>query len=384
MVSSSSESAGPRARPVVFLHVGAAKSGTTYLQNILWHNRDRLREHGVLYPGADMAAHVRAAFDLRRTFFPGASDPEIPGAWRRLVDEVRDWPGTVIISQELFAPAWKKHVRRALADLDFADVHVVFTARDLARQIPAHWQEDIKNRFDVSFADFVAPLKRPDWLEFEIARLFWTLQDPVYVLERWAANLPPERVHIVTLPRPGAPRDLLWRRFCTATGLAPEDYDLAAPFDNPSLGLAETQFLLRLNTALDRGSGGTSTTKRSSCSSRNGSSPRGPPRRRSSCPPSTCPGRSTGPRRWSRVSTTPATTSSATSTNWFPHRGRRRRPTRTNRAGRTSRTSAWRRSRRCSGGSGTRGTAPPSSRSRRSRTTTCWTCCGPGPGNCAS
>ncbi|WP_176407189.1 hypothetical protein [Actinomadura sp. BRA 177] len=238
---------------MVFLHVGAAKSGTTYLQNILWHNRDRLREHGVLYPGADMAAHVRAAFDLRRTFFPGASDPEIPGAWRRLVDEVRDWPGTVIISQELFAPAWKKHVRRALADLDFADVHVVFTARDLARQIPAHWQEDIKNRFDVSFADFVAPLKRPDWLEFEIARLFWTLQDPVYVLERWAANLPPERVHIVTLPRPGAPRDLLWRRFCTATGLAPEDYDLAAPFDNPSLGLAETQFLLRLNTALDRG-----------------------------------------------------------------------------------------------------------------------------------
>ncbi|NED55667.1 hypothetical protein G3I24_32885, partial [Micromonospora aurantiaca] len=72
---------------------------------------------------------------------------------------------------------------------------MIFTARDLARQIPAHWQEDVKNRFDVSFADFVAPLKRPDWLDFEIARLFWTLQDPVYVLERWAEDLPPERVH---------------------------------------------------------------------------------------------------------------------------------------------------------------------------------------------
>ncbi|XRQ10867.1 hypothetical protein ACN3XK_08215 [Actinomadura welshii] len=252
MVSPLTESAEPRARPVVFLHVGAAKSGTTYLQNILWHNRDRLREHGVLYPGSDKAAHVRAAFDLRRTFFAGASDPQVQGAWGRLVDEVRDWRGDAVISQELFAPARQKYVRRAMADLDFAEVHVVFTTRDLARQIPAHWQEDIKNRFDTSFAEFMTHIKRPNWLNFEIARLFWTLQDPVYVLERWGMDLPPERVHIVTLPRPGAPRDLLWRRFCTAVRLVPDDYDLAAPFDNPSLGLPETQFLLRLNKALDK------------------------------------------------------------------------------------------------------------------------------------
>ncbi|MFI0481862.1 hypothetical protein [Actinomadura sp. 9N215] len=253
MVSPSSTSAEPRSRPQVFLHVGAAKSGTTYLQNVLWHNRDRLREHGVLFPGADAAAHVRAAFDLRRTFFPGASDPEVPGAWPRLVDEIRGWPGTVIVSQELFAPAWRKTVRRAMADLDFADVHVLFTARDLARQIPAHWQEDVKNRYDVSFAEFVNQLKRPNWLDFELSRLFWALQDPVYVLERWAENLPPERVRVVTLPRPGAPRDLLWRRFCAAAGLVPDDYDLAAPFDNPSLGLAETQYLLRLNRMVGAG-----------------------------------------------------------------------------------------------------------------------------------
>ncbi|TDE22083.1 hypothetical protein E1289_30205 [Actinomadura sp. 6K520] len=237
---------------MIFLHVGAAKSGTTYLQNVLWHNRDRLRERGVLYPGADRAAHVRAAFDLRRTFFANASDPQVPGAWQRLVEEVRDWHGDAIISQELFAPARHSYVRRAMADLDFAEVHVVFTTRDLARQIPAHWQEDIKNRFDTSFSEFMRNVKRPNWLGFEISRLFWTLQDPVYILERWAMDLPPERVHIVTLPRPGAPRDLLWQRFCTAVRLSPNDYDLAAPFENPSLGLAETQFLLRLNTALDK------------------------------------------------------------------------------------------------------------------------------------
>ena len=240
-----------RARPEVFLHVGAAKSGTTFLQHVLWHNRDRLRANGVLYPGDDIAAHVRAAFDLRGTFFRAASDPKTRGAWGRLVDEARDWSGTVIVSQELFAPARPGHVRRALADLGFADVHVVFTVRDLGRQIPAHWQEDVKNRFTTSFGEFVAALRRDDWHAYESARLFWGLQDPVGVLARWGADLPPDRVHVVTLPRPGAPRDLLWRRFCAVTGLAPDGYDLSRTFANQSLGLAETQFLRRLNEALD-------------------------------------------------------------------------------------------------------------------------------------
>ncbi|GGT73796.1 hypothetical protein [Actinomadura citrea] len=243
-------SAAHSARPAIFLHVGAAKSGTTFLQHVLWHNRDRLREHGVLYPGRDQAAHVRAAFDLRRTFFREASDPATRGAWHDLVAEARDWPGTVVISQELFAPARPRWIRQAMADLDFADVHVVFTVRDLGRQIPAHWQEDVKNRFTTSFTEFVTSLRRQDWRAYESARLFWGLQDPVAVLGRWGEDLPPERVHVVTLPRPGAPRDLLWRRFCAATGLAPDDYDLSRTFANPSLGLSETQFLLRLNETL--------------------------------------------------------------------------------------------------------------------------------------
>ncbi|WP_433476619.1 hypothetical protein ACQPZP_05955 [Spirillospora sp. CA-142024] len=243
-------SAAQSPRPAVFLHVGAAKSGTTFLQHALWHNRHRLREHGVLYPGRDLAAHVRAAFDLRRTFFREASDPATRGAWRELVAEARDWPGTVIISQELFAPARPKWIRQAMTDLDFADVHVIFTVRDLGRQIPAHWQEDVKNRFTTPFGEFVTALRRQDWRAYESARLFWGLQDPVGVLGRWGAHLPPERVHVVTLPPPGAPRDLLWRRFCRATGLVPDAYDLSRTFGNPSLGLSETQFLLRLNEEL--------------------------------------------------------------------------------------------------------------------------------------
>ncbi|MER7546487.1 hypothetical protein ABTW95_26120 [Spirillospora sp. NPDC127506] len=243
---------GPGGRPVVYLHIGAAKSGTTFLQNVLWHNRDRLREHGVLYPGRDDAAHVRAAFDLRETFFRGASDPLVPGAWPDLVAQARAWPGTTLISQELFAPALRRHVARALDDLGFADVHLIFTVRDLARQIPAHWQEDVKNRFTTSFSDFTAALRRKDRNSVKVARLFWGLQDPIDVLGRWGEHLPAENVHLVTLPRPGAPRDLLWKRFCHVVGVPPESFDLGAPFANPSLGLPEAQLLRRLNASLDQ------------------------------------------------------------------------------------------------------------------------------------
>jgi len=35
----------------VFLHVGAPKSGTTFLQTVMWENREGLAERGVLIPG---------------------------------------------------------------------------------------------------------------------------------------------------------------------------------------------------------------------------------------------------------------------------------------------------------------------------------------------
>ena len=41
----------------VYLHIGAPKTGTTYLQEVLFTNRARLAEHGVLYPGESRTAH---------------------------------------------------------------------------------------------------------------------------------------------------------------------------------------------------------------------------------------------------------------------------------------------------------------------------------------
>ncbi|XVQ11694.1 hypothetical protein ACQP1W_03660 [Spirillospora sp. CA-255316] len=236
--------------PVVYVHVGAPKSGTTYLQNVMWHNREVLAAQGVLYPGGDdFSAHVWAAFDLRGAFFDGHRDPVTRGAWSRLVDEVRAWDGPAIISQELLSSAYRRHVGRAMADLDFAEVHLVYTARDLARQIPAHWQEDVKNRSAMTFGDFVTGLREPETTRSPWVREFWRMQDVAGVLERWARDVPPERVHVVTLPPPGAPTALLLERFCEVIGVDAAGLDTSAVFANPSLGVAETELVRRINLA---------------------------------------------------------------------------------------------------------------------------------------
>lgn len=236
----------------IYLHIGAPKTGTTYLQSILWKNRHTLRADGFLYPGEHYLSHTHAALNLREIHgeHAGYRNPAVPGAWQRLVDEARAWDGTVLVSQELFSPAEPAQAERALATLDFADVHIIYTARDLLRQVPAAWQEDLKNRKTMTFAEFLEQLQAPPEHMHRLARIFWRMQDAVDVLGRWARGVPPERVHLITLPRRADGGDTLWTRFCAVTGLDPGRYDTSAAVANTSLGISEANLLRRLNLAL--------------------------------------------------------------------------------------------------------------------------------------
>lgn len=249
-----SQAAGGRGRDqVVYLHLGTPKSGTTYLQNVMWRNRERLRKQGVLYPGDAYPAHYWATLDLQEADHLGHNYPEVPGAWERLVAEARRWRGTTVISHELLTRSTAEQAEQALSDLAFAEVHLVLTVRDLVRQIPAAWQETVKNRFGVPFSVFVEQLRDPEGSEGDHGRAFWRMQDLVGILDRWAGGIPgvpPERVHIVTVPSGGGPQDLLWRRFAEVIGVDPEQIPPPPVEANSSIGAAETAFLRRLNRRL--------------------------------------------------------------------------------------------------------------------------------------
>jgi len=231
---------------VVHLHVGAPKTGTTYLQDRLAINRTSLEEHGVSYPIGLRGDMFGAALDLIDMPWGGQREG-VRGEWDALMGRVRRASGRAVVSHEILAGARPKQVERAMRDLAELEVHVVFSARDLARQIPAEWQETVKHRRVHPFSRFLrqvqeSPRRNPrTW--------FWRAQSLPDVLTRWSSGLPPERIHLVTVPqtRTGG---ALWTRYCEALQLdpawAPEDSDRA----NVSIGIDETIMLRRLNRRL--------------------------------------------------------------------------------------------------------------------------------------
>ena len=231
----------------VHLHVGAPKTGTTYVQDRLALNAASLRRHGYRYPTGPHDDMFLAALDLLDRPWGGLR-PQADGEWDALVRRTRRAKGTVVLSHEILAGAKQHEVQRALSALSFAEVHVVYSARDLARQVAAEWQEQLKHQRKVSFKTFLGQIQETD--HGKATRWFWRVQGLPGVLERWGSGLPPAQVHVVTVPRAGGPPDELWLRLCTALGIDPAWAPADGGRRNPSIGGAESTLLRRVNARL--------------------------------------------------------------------------------------------------------------------------------------
>jgi hypothetical protein len=240
----------PRGRVIV--HIGEPKTGTTFLQQVMWRNRGELAAAGVLLPGHHPQDHFRAQNDLR-DIEKLPSDPAGSWAaeWDVLALQAREAPGVSVISHELFCAADAGQAERAVKSLRPAEVHVVLTVRDMASLLPAEWQETVKHRNDRTWTDWlhdvidtesVAPDRREYW--------FWRVHDTMAILAAWSRLVPPEHVHVITVPPQGSGNTLLWERFAGLLGIDPASADTSRARPNASLGVPEIEFLRRLNMAL--------------------------------------------------------------------------------------------------------------------------------------
>jgi len=233
----------------VYFHVGAPKTGSTFLQEAFWANRSRLVDDGVCYPLDSPSGHLAPTIDLCERSWGGRRNEEWEGAWNHLAATIRasNCPRAVF-SAELMGLATPRQAARAVASVQPAEVHLVFTARDFARQLPSDWQEQVKHRHTVTLTTFVDDLVRHGHdAPAPFGELFWGLHDAAYVLARWSDVVPPHRIHVVTVPRSGAPPDVLWSRIASLLGLTAKGYDLSESRDNTSMGVVETEFMRRFN-----------------------------------------------------------------------------------------------------------------------------------------
>lgn len=236
----------------VVLHVGLPKTGTSFLQRVLWDNVEALADHGI-HLGAPRRRHMFAAA-LHLTGRNYDWDPvgiEPAQAWEQIRARARSTDGTTVISNEWLSTAPEDLARRAVAELAGLEVHVVITVRDLARQLPAEWQEGVKHGRGVSWPEFLKTVLG-DGSRAELRERFWSAQDPLSVAHRWGGDLPPGQVHVVTCPPPGADPSVLWGRFAHVLEVPPESVALPSRGINTSLGRAQVEVLRRVNSVFPR------------------------------------------------------------------------------------------------------------------------------------
>ena len=247
----------PSDRSTIFLHVGLPKTGTTFLQGLLLEHAPTLAAEGLHYPLGHGHAHFHAALDARGNHsFGGGERPGAAGAWGRLVAAATEVAGRVILSHEIFATADAEHAAAALESLRPHEVHVVVTVRDPARQIVADWAESVKHGRQQSFETYLRRAGITTSHTSKVAKnsTVFEAQRLAKVLRVWGTGLPPERVHVVTVPPSGGDPGELWRRFASVLGI--EEPDRFRPGTgvrrNERLGVADVELLRRVSQALDR------------------------------------------------------------------------------------------------------------------------------------
>lgn len=229
----------------VFVHIGLPKTGTTYLQTIMWAHRPEMRAAGMLLPGRERRDHLWASCVVRDDPGVGKRSPKAPASWDVLQEEIAAWDGDAIVSHEFLASASAEQAQRMVAQLAPAEVHVVATARDFLGLFTSSWQESLKTGYTQLIEDYGReesdnPLKIWDWRCLDLG----------LVLERWSTAVPDERVHVITTPGSDQPRSALWDRFCGVVGLDPATCSTEGNFPNESMGVVEAELLRRVNERL--------------------------------------------------------------------------------------------------------------------------------------
>jgi hypothetical protein len=242
-------------RPRVYLHVGEPKTGTTFIQHVLFGNRGRLAAQGVVLPGYTRRDHSRASRDLRGAGRP-EEDPADPwrGEWDVLIGQALRARDKAVISDEVLAACTAEEAGRAVQSVLPAEPHVILTVRDFAPLLAAEWQERVKCRGTEPWETWlkeVVDLGSAAVRRYPFSR-FWNVHDTLAILDMWSQHIPPDHVHVVTVPRDGQ-SEALWVRFASVLGIDPGGFDLSGARGNQSLGTVEVEFLRRMNEELPDG-----------------------------------------------------------------------------------------------------------------------------------
>ncbi|MDZ5621220.1 hypothetical protein [Nocardioides bizhenqiangii] len=248
-----------RSRPApIYLHIGGPSTGTTYLQRLMYANRDGLGRTGYLLPApwrdVVLATHDALSFG-RPTGHKNDLTRAAGGRWDRLAEELTAHGGKgTVVSMEFLCWARPAAAERIISSLGDAEVHVVLTVRDTAAVLRSQWQTNCRNGEEV-------PLRRMLWGLRQIVkedgepasrpeRMIHRGMGIPTMIDTWVPLVGADRVHVVTVPLRSDDPDLLWKRFAGVVGIKPSRCRERAVQSNASLGLPSSELMRLLNIEL--------------------------------------------------------------------------------------------------------------------------------------
>ena len=234
-----------------YVHVGLPKTGTSYIQRAMWQNKDALADRGVHVPGGDSRAQRAAFWDLLGRRIEGGDARAVEGAWAALASSAASATAPrLLVSEELLVLARQRHARTVAEAFEPRELHVVVTIRDLARAIASMWQQEMAKGRTIGWTDFVRAVRSPDEGPATAGVGFWIRYDAVRVLDAWSAVVPPERVHVVTVPPAGVQPTVLLERFASAIGFDVSGLVVPETLVHEGLSGCHAEVLRRLNGSL--------------------------------------------------------------------------------------------------------------------------------------
>lgn len=125
----------------LWIHIGAHKTGTTYVQEQFAEHEEAIATQGVLYPKTGrefLWGHHR----LIRRIGDSASFDKTK---RELADEMDGFKGDVFISSENFGYLTAEQMRKVASLFDARDIKVIYMYRNWTPLLYSSWQEHVKH-----------------------------------------------------------------------------------------------------------------------------------------------------------------------------------------------------------------------------------------------
>jgi hypothetical protein len=199
--------------PLLYLHIGSGKTGTTSIQNFCWANRALLAEAGVIYPdmGVVSGAHHRLSPHIPPFLAQSWSFIE-PAEWApKLAKQAKSAQMPMVLSSELMSSAAEAVVQRSAKILQrHFRVRIIFYARRIDDHVMASYNQNVK----------AGPQRLP--IDDAVQKIFDRLRLD-RILTPWIAAFGASQVDVRPYDRSQFPQGDILRDFCRAVGVAWSD-----------------------------------------------------------------------------------------------------------------------------------------------------------------